>query len=212
MLALVAAGEDPADFASTNPLGAVEGGQDADTGIYGGGLFDHAYALMALGVTESEIPASALDAIVETQAGNGGWAFDGATDPAMADSNTTSMIVQALVATGNADHESIAPAMEFLATTVTDEGAAYAPGAEADGNSTALVLQAMIATGEDAAALEAALPAFQAESGAFFYQSADPADNLFTTVQAVPAMAGAALPIVPTTDATPTAIRWLEAA
>lgn len=205
-LALVAAGEDPRDFVGNAPIGIVENGQDDTTGIYGSGLFDHAYAMMALTATGSEVPATALDALVATQAENGGWAFDGSTDPAMADSNTTAMVVQALVASGNADHESIAPAMEFLASTVAEGGAAYAPGSDPDANSTALVLQAMIATGEDTAALETALATFQTDSGAFFYQAADPTENLFSTVQAVPAAAGVDFPLLPATDGTPAAL------
>lgn len=216
VLALVAAGENPADFAGTDPLTIVENCHNPETGLYCKGLdmnlYDHAYVLLALSATDSEIPASALDAVAETQAENGGWAFDGATDPAMADSNTTAMLVQALVASGNADHESVAPAMEFLASTVTEDGAAYSIGAEPDGNSTALVLQAMIVAGNDTTTLEAALATFQGESSAFFYQPAEPTDNLFTTVQAVPAMAGVALPVAPATEATPVAARWLEAA
>ena len=211
-LALVAAGRGPRDFATTNPVSIVEAGQNDETGVFGTGLYHHAYALMALAATGSEVPASALDALAATQAENGGWSFDGSTDPATADSNTTSMVVQALVATGNAGHEVMVPALEFLESTITDDGAAYAPGAEADANSTALVLQAMLATGGETAGLEAALATFQTDSGAYFYQAADPSENLFSTVQAIPAAAGAVLPILPEGDATPVAIRELHAA
>jgi hypothetical protein len=211
-LALVAAGRDPRDFATTNPVSIVETGQNDETGVYSTGLYDHAYAMMALAATGSEVPTSAVDALAATQAENGGWSFDGSTDPAMADSNTTSMVVQALVATGDAGHEMMAPALEFLESTITDDGAAYAPGAEADANSTALVLQAMLATGGETAGLEAALATFQTDSGAYFYQAADPSENLFSTVQAIPAVAGVVLPILPEGDATPVAIHRLQAA
>jgi len=206
VLALVAAGENPADIAGSNPISIVETGQDAETGIYGESLYNHTYALLALAATGNDIPASALDILTSTQAENGGWAFDGATDPAMADSNTTAMVVQALVASGHADHETMAPALDFLASTVSETGAAYAPGAEADANSTALVLQAMIATGGETSGLESALASFQLASGAYFYQAADTSENLFSTVQAIPAVAGAALPVMSSTDATPVAL------
>lgn len=211
-LALAAAGENPREFAGVDPASIVEAGQNDETGIYGGGLYDHAYAMMALVATGSDVPASALNALVTTQAENGGWAFDGSMDPAMADSNTTAMIVQALVASGNADHEVMSAAQEFLAGTTTENGAAYAPGADADANSTALVLQAMLATGEDTARLEAALETFQTDSGAYFYQGSDPAPNLFSTVQAIPAAAGQALPLMPGSEATPAAFGGLLAA
>lgn len=209
VLALVAAGENPEDFAGNNPLSIVQNGQDAETGMYGSQLYDHAYAMMAISATGGEIDDSALDALVSTQADNGGWGYEGTSDAAMADSNTTAMIVQALVATGNEDHESVAMAVEYLESVTTDAGAAYAVGAGVDGNSTALVLQAMIATGGETAGLETALMTFQTESGAFFYMEEDPAENLFTTVQAIPAAAGYALPLV---DAESAMVMWSLAA
>lgn len=212
VLALVAAGENPAEFSGFNPVSLIENGQDDATGIYGGGIYDHAYAIMALVATGGDVPASAVDALTTTQAENGGWAFDASTDPANADSNTTAMVVQALVASGHGDHETVAPALDFLASTVTDDGAAYAPGADPDANSTALVLQAMIATGGETAGLEAALATFQTDSGAFFYQAADPTENLFSAVQAIPAATGYALPLIPESDATPAAMLWDMAA
>ena len=205
-LALIAVGENPAEFSGFNPVSIVENGQNDETGIYGSGLYDHAYAMMVLSATDQEIPANALDALTATQAENGGWAFDGSTDAANADSNTTAMLVQALVASGNVDHETMAPALEFLASTVTADGAAYAPGSDADSNSTAMVLQAMIATGGETTGLQTSLATFQTDSGSFFYQAADPSDNLFSAVQSIPAAAGYALPIVPASDATPVAL------
>lgn len=207
-LALIAAGEDPADFANTSPILVVEHGQDDATGMYGSSLYDHAYAILALVADGQEIPASAFDVLTTTQAENGGWAFDASTDAANADSNTTSMLVQALVASGHEDHETMAGAQEFLASTISESGAAYAPGAEPDGNSTALVLQAMIATGGETSDLESALMGFQNDSGGFYYQSADTSDNLFTTVQAIPAAAHVAFPVMPA-DA---AVTWRIAA
>lgn len=207
VLALVAVGEDPTDFVGTNPLGIVQHGMNAETGIFGAGIYDHAYALMAYAVTGTGIPTEAIDALVATQTENGGWAWDGSTDPAMADSNSTAMVVQALVAGGHADHELVTTAMAFLAANVTDAGATYAPGADVDGNSTALVAQAYIATGQDASALSGALHGFQNTSGAYFYQATDTTDNLFTTAQVIPAAAGQALPILPVeAEATPMAL------
>src|SRR5699024_997904 len=106
-LALIATDQDPADFAKTGPMLIVEHGLHKDTGIYGEGLYDHAYAMLALAANGEEIPQRALDVLSETQADNGGWAFDGSTEDENADSNTTAMIVQALVASGNEDHETM---------------------------------------------------------------------------------------------------------
>lgn len=212
VLGLVAAGQDPNDFASTNPLSIVQKGQDEATGIYGTGVFDHAYALLALAATGSEVPASAIDAVAALQTENGGWAFDGSMDPTMADSNTTAMVVQALVATGNGDQPAVQGALEYLLTVISDNGAGYAPGSGADGNSTALVAQAYIATQGDATTLLGTLAMYQGASGAYFYQTADPTDNMFTTLQVIPAVAGYALPLAPGAMATPVAAEVVLAA
>lgn len=208
VIGLVAVGEDPHDFAGSNPIVVVEAGQDSESGIYGSGLYDHAYALMALASVESDIPATAYEVLTSTQTENGGWSFDASNDPTMADSNTTAMIIQALVATGNGDHETMDGALEFLNSTITDEGAAYAPSADADANSTGVVLQALIAVGADTTTLEAALPGFMNADGSFFYQAADPTPNLFSSVQAIPALAGEAFPLLPPDEATPVASLW----
>src|SRR5690606_31121485 len=206
VLALVAAGEDPTNIGGVDPLAVVVDGQDSESGIYGSGIYDHAYAMMALALTGSEVPASAVTALETTQADNGGWAFDASTDQSAVDGNTTSMVVQALVATGNGDHSMVQGALEYLLTTLDDEGGAgYAAGAEADANSTALMAQAQIAVGNDPSRSLASLQQFQLPSGAYFYQYTDTSENLFSTLQAIPAIAGQALPIVPDDVATPAA-------
>jgi len=202
-LGLAAAGEDPADFAGVQPLTLVENGQDDETGIYGAGVYDHGLAMLALAAGGLEIPQTAIDALTETQAPNGGWGFDGVPDDAAVDSNTTALVIQALVATGNGDSDLVTSGLDYLASTVTDDGVAFdaQPGSVADSNSTALAAQAYLAGGEDAAALLQALAGFQNANGAFFYNADDTSDNLFSTVQAIPALAEMALPVLATPEA-----------
>lgn len=197
VLGLVAAGEDPADFANVQPLTLIENGQDEETGIYGTGIFDHGLVMLALGVTGSEAPATAIDALTETQAPNGGWSFDGVPDDAAVDSNTTSLVIQALVASGNGDSDLVTSGLAYLGTIVTEEGVTSTeqPGSVPDSNSTALAVQAYIAAGKDPDTLMETLSQFQNDSGAFFYNAEDTSDNLFSTVQAMPALAEMALPI-----------------
>lgn len=196
-IALVAAGVSPTDFAGVTPIAIVQHGMNADTGIYGGGFYDHALAIMALKVTGNEVPDSALNAIQQGQAANGGWAFDGTTDDANVDGNTTSMVLQALAAMGEEKGDLATRGVAYLKTTVTAGGASYntAEGALPDANSTALAIQGLIAVGEDASQLNASLAAFQNADGSFFYQESMPDPNLLATVQAIPALAGAIFPI-----------------
>ena len=196
VLALIAVGAEDLEIGSTTPLEIVLEGHDPNTTLYGFGLYDHAYALLALAATDSEIESGAIEVLETMQADNGGFAWDGSTDEAMVDSNTTAMIVQALVAIGEGD-DIVAAAMDYLRLTVIDEGAGYGIGAEADASSTALVAQAFIATDEDATHLVTQLATFQNASGAYFWMASDVTDNSFTTMQAIPAAVGVTLPLIP---------------
>ncbi|HEV2127820.1 MAG TPA: prenyltransferase/squalene oxidase repeat-containing protein [Thermomicrobiales bacterium] len=205
ILTAVATGGDPRDVGGVDALELVVEGQNPETGMYGASIFEHGLALMALAATGTEVPASAIEALEATQGPEGGWAFDTSTEEGAADSNTTAMVVQALVAIGEGESEMAQEAIAFLEETIeSEEGALYQPGAAfpPDANSTALVLQAAIAAEQDLesdpwAALQSALAGFQNEDGAFHYSPDDTADNLFATVQAIPAVAGVAFPIVP---------------
>jgi hypothetical protein len=152
------------------------------------------------------------------QASNGGWNDGISTDPADADSNTTAMVIEAMIAAGvPATDDAIVNGVAFLQTMVVPTGGfAYsvvsvdpsatptadaAPALVADANSTAVAIQGLTAAGVDLTAPEwadpiAALTAFQNASGAFRYMDSMPDDNLFATVQAMPALAGIIFPIV----------------
>lgn len=203
-IALVAAGVSPTDFAGVTPIAIVQHGENAETGIYGGGFYDHALAIMALVATGNDVPDTALDAIQQGQAANGGWAFDGSTDDANADSNTTSMVLQALAAMGEQKSDLATRGAAYLKTTVTDGGASYnaAEGSLPDANSTALAIQGLIVVGEDVSGLTSTLNAFQNSDGSFFYQEGMPEPNLLATVQAIPALAGMIFPFTVESGAT----------
>jgi hypothetical protein len=170
-------------------------------------LYVHAYAMLALSAAGQTVPDAAVSALEQHQAADGGWAFTGEMEAGKADSNTTAVAVEALVASGHGSSSTIAAAMKYLAGLQDDSGLfAYQPAAGSpllgDANSTALVIQALLATGAtvDSAAITkplAALDKMQNSSGALFFQQGTPADNLLATVQALPAIAGKPLPIWP---------------
>lgn len=191
VLGLIAADLDPASFATVDALSIVQNGIDDETGIYGGGIFDHALAVLALTGSGSEVPDAAIDAFAASQADNGGWAFDASTAPESVDSNTTALGIQALVAVGHGESDLVANGLTYLEAVWTEDGAGYSdlPDTAPDANSTALAIQAFAATGMDTANRQPALAMFQNPSGAFHYSASDPSDNLFATVQAIQAMA-----------------------
>jgi hypothetical protein len=215
VLGAFATGSDPRDIGGVDPLALIEAGPNADTGYYGRGVFDHALCLLALAAAGSDVPGDAIVALESSQTPEGGWAFDGTATEGAADSNTTSLVVQALVALGQADSPLVTDAISYLLTAIVGEsGATFQPGAgfPADSSSTALVMQAVLAVGDDPSSdawgnLPAALATYQNATGAFHYSSDDVSDNIFATVQVIPALAGATMPVTPgATTATPVAV------
>lgn len=197
-LALVATGNDPHDFNAVDPMSIVEVG--AGLGMIGFGPYDHAIGILALVATGTPVPQMAIDTARGSQIEDGSWAFDGTMSAGAGDTNTTAMMVQALVAAG-VTSDLVTNATDYLVSAQNDDGGfPYQPGAESDANSTALVIQAMIAANEEnhadaLAKAEKALAGMQNESGAFYYMASTPDDNAYATVQAVPALAGLAFPL-----------------
>jgi hypothetical protein len=198
-LAVIIAGGDPNDVAGVDAL-ALATKVNKDTGFYGSGAFDHALAMLAMGAAGMEIPEEAVSRLVDAQQDNGSWAFDGSELEGSGDTNTTAIAIQAMAAAGHARGRDVRQALEWLHSIQSEDGGfTYQPtdGAMSDGNSTALVVQALIAAEQDPASADwnnamGALLAFQNESGAFRYMNEPPDDNLFATLQAIPAIAGVA--------------------
>lgn len=213
VLAAVAVGLDPRNVAGVDPLSLATHALDRNTKLYGGGVYDHALVILAMVAAGDEVPKAAISALADYQLKDGSWAFDGSTTDGAGDTNTTAIAIQALVAAGFKGGRDIEQALGYLKSVQLDDGGfPFQPGqgAAADGNSTGLVVQALFAAGEDPRGGDwngayAALQSFQNPSGAFHYLAAQPDDNLFATVQALPALAGIAFPIIPAALATPIA-------
>lgn len=219
VLAVIAAGGNPRDVGGVDPLAIVETASQS-SGLIGSGVFDHALAMLALAAAGSDVPDSAIDALRASQNVDGSWAFDGTVADGSGDSNTTAIAIQALAAAGRAKDIMIVTGLRYLRTTQTEDGGfTYQPAdpSVADANSTGIVVQALIAAGEDPSSsvwrnASAALAAFQNASGAFRYQDAPPDDNLFATLQAIPALAGQPFPIAANSSSTPGCVPGTPAA
>lgn len=196
-IALEAAGIAPATFAERDLIQLILGDYDSDTGLFGLGPFDSGLAILALVASGNQIPEGAIEALLGTRLEDGSFAFS--YDPSLVtgDSNTTAIVVQALISAdmGAQIGESIA---YFRNTQNEDSGWTYQKpsefGEETDANSTALVIQALRAAGED---IERwgdpmhVLVALQEPSGAFAFSSTFSGDNILATLQAIPTLAGA---------------------
>jgi hypothetical protein len=195
---LVAAniGEDSSSFGGADLLALSTAEKSAD-GVYGGSYFIHALVVLAQSLATSPDAAKALDngVLLRAQQVDGGWGFDA---KGASDTNTTALVVQALVASGQGG-DATTRGMAYMEGTLQPTGLYPfdAKSGDGDANSTAYVLQAKIAARANPAEItrtRAALLALQNPSGAFPFQQSAPDDNLLATVQAIPALNGVAFP------------------
>mgnify|MGYP001045492038 FL=1 len=201
VMALVSTGQDPASFAGADLIADLNAGFDESTGSYGGNTFEQALVMLALRNAGQPVPAEAAQLLLDSQAEDGAWALFGETKAGAGDTNTTAMVMQALVAAG--EEQGLEEALAYLqAVQNGDGGFPYQSpseyGTDTDANSTAVVLQALLAAGEalddwapvDAGPLEALDSLYDATTGAFLWQAVVPSPNVLATAQAIPALVG----------------------
>ena len=201
VLALLATDQDPAAFAGSDLIAALNAAYDEDTNSYGETIFDHALVTLALSNASQPVPDGAVQYLLDNQGDDGAWALFGDTEAGTGDTNTTALAVQALLITGHQDE--VGDALAYLRNVQNDDGgfpyqnpSDY--GTDTDANSTAVVLQALLAAGESlsdwapegTSPLDALIALHDSDSGAFFWQAAVPGPNVLATAQAIPAVAG----------------------
>jgi hypothetical protein len=205
ILALNAVETDPRSYGGVNLVKVVLDDFDASVGLFGMGPFDSGLAIAALTAVGEELPEGAVDGLLATRLEDGSFSFSYDDSLETGDSNTTAMVVQALIATG-AESE-IDPSMDYFRATQNEDGGwTYQKpsefGEETDVNSTALVIQALNAAGEDLAEWDDpmnVLATLQLENGAFGFSASFPDANILATIQAIPTLAGGtyAEPVAP---------------
>lgn len=195
-MAVQLAGLDPRDFAGRDLLAEIREGYDQGSGLFGGGPFDSALAILALRAAGESEPDQAIEALLGTRLEEGSYSFNGDTTPGAGDTNTTGLVVQALVAAGQTDQ--VSPSLDYLRSVQNEDGGwpYQVPsdfGTDTDANSTALVIQALLAAGEDLQDWGNPLQSLrdlQGQSGAFGYSASFSDPNILATLQAIPALAG----------------------
>ena len=208
IFAVVAAGQDARAFGGKDLVAALQASRDEATGQYGDSLFAHAYALLALHSAGAALPEAAVDLLASQFTADGAWALFGGSTPGTADTNTTAVAMQALVAAGRPDLA--AGALPYLQRMQNDDGGfpyqKPSPwGTDTDANSTAVVLQALYALDQPLGAWAASgtdplgtlLSLGDPETGAYYWQAAVPFANTMATAQAVQAVEGMTLVAVP---------------
>ena len=200
LIAVSALGQNSKSFGGVDLVGSINATYGISaTGRYGPDALGHAFAILGLHAAGEPLPADAITQLEVLQASDGGWAFTGDTTPGAADTNTTAVAVQALIAAG-ATGNALDKAAAYLAGQQNDDGGwPYQKGgqfgSESDVNSTAYVVQAMLAL-KNTALAEAGqtyILSMQNPSGAFPYQKSQPDDNPGATYQAIAALLGATM-------------------
>jgi hypothetical protein len=194
-IAVTVVGLDARDFGGTDLVAMIYEGYDPVLGFFGGGPFDSALAVVALVAADEALPEGAIEGLVASRLEDGSFSFNGDPTPGTGDSNTTALVVQALVAAGSTGE--VEPSLAYFRVVQNEDGGwtYQKPGAfgeETDANSTALVMQALLAAGEDLAAWNSpdqTLRALQVPSGAFIYTASSSAENVLATLQAIPVLA-----------------------
>jgi hypothetical protein len=159
--------------------------------------------VLALG---EEVPDIAFKFLKELVQEDGGWEFD---DGFGSDTNTTALVIQALIAAGeDPDSSLITRAFEYLKSAQNEDGGfPYDPDStwvpESDTNSTAYVVQAILTAGQNPQSKEwmmedgnplVFLLGMQLPDGSFEWQPGFGSDG-FATQQAIPALLGRTYPL-----------------
>lgn len=174
-------------------------------GAYAADAGFNAWGMLGAAALGEAIPSSAVDALRSQQQDDGGWEWQVGFG---ADSNTTAIAIQALIAAGEpVTSATLTDALAFLKSAQVDSGGfVYDPKAAeygADGNSTAYAIQALLAAGEDPTgepwSVNGLTPVrfllgLQLADGSFEWQP-NTGSNLLATAQAVPALLGQSYPI-----------------
>ena len=115
------------------------------TGEYGTDIYSDALAILGLRAAGQTVADDAVAFLKGQQKANGGWSADNA-DQYGEDSNTTSLVIQALIGTGVASTgPAISNAFTYLQSVFGGGGFASSPGVGPDANSDELAVQAILA-------------------------------------------------------------------
>jgi prenyltransferase beta subunit len=192
ILGLIAAGEDPTDFAGVALIENLMIKYNSTTGTFGsaGSTWDQAMAILGLSAAGEEIPEAAVETLKNLQMENGGWEFS-TGDGTYAES--TAVAIQALLAAGLSPEDDIIKAgLEFITSEQLEDGSWGEVGATAE------VVMALNALGQPVNTWMSDtgrspvdnILSFQKNNGAYIDSLDHPLNNLLTTATALLALFG----------------------
>jgi len=113
ILAIVATGGNPRSFGGVDWVARLNGLHKS--GGYGGTLYEDTLAVIALANAGQSVPDDVVTRLLNAQTLDGAWAFTGDTAAGAGDTNTTALVVQALIAVGKRD--AVGRALDYFRRT-----------------------------------------------------------------------------------------------
>ncbi len=196
--ALVAAGEQPRDFAGIDWIAELEERYIPATGTYGGNLYGDSLAMLGWLAAGEELPFAAENRLRLNQCGEGGWSWSVGCGGAP-DTDTTSLALSVLAAAAGPSDEDVQQARQWLLDTQNPSGCWSVMGGNDQANSCGLAVSAIVALAEDPGAspwasgerdpVKTLRDDFQLDNGGFSRSAGDTSADNYATVQVVPGMA-----------------------
>lgn len=199
ILAIAAAGQNPASFGQENFVAKLKEGFDGtqigDPQLLNDDIFG-ILALAAAGEGNGSIAAAGKTFLLQNQNPDGGWGYAPNIEP---DSNDTAMAVSALLAAGvSSSDQAVSRALNYLAALKRDDGG-YSydnSGFGSDSASTSWVAAALRKAGRTVPAASAAyLEGLQLTDGSFKWQVTDSSGSPIMTAYALITLAGGTYPV-----------------
>lgn len=217
-LAAISAEENPGAFGGLNLPAMLAASYDAGTGLYGAGLTDQMWAMMAVAALGQAVPQAAADWLAAQQQADGGFDVAGWG----ADTDITSVAIEAMIAAGQPITCTVViSALNYLESQQSPTGgfpstSVWGPASNA--NSTAYSIQGLLAAQENPLGsrwtVDGSTPlddllSFQSPSGAFEWQSGN-GEDVLATVQSITALTGRPLPLRGRRIAAMRGLEWLR--
>ncbi|HEY3108812.1 MAG TPA: prenyltransferase/squalene oxidase repeat-containing protein, partial [Chloroflexota bacterium] len=218
-VAVVAGDGDPTAFGGMNLIAELQATYDAGSGAYAtaaqegfssgaASTLNQLWSILGLAAAQQPVPSQASDFLISLQEKDGGWGFGSGGDV-----DTTALVVQALIASGNVapDHARVQPGLAFLRQRQAASGG-WASFDALSADSTAVAIQALAAAGYvPATATWLTATGRTPQDDLVGLQSADGSfgGNALGTADAIPGLAEAALPLYGRAGRARLALTWL---
>ncbi|HIP97485.1 MAG TPA: hypothetical protein EYH32_09770 [Anaerolineae bacterium] len=218
-VAVVAGDGDPYDFGGMNIISELLATYHPATGAYSttaqqgwssgaASTVNQLWAILGVATVQETVPVSATDFLIGLQEADGGWGWG-----AGGDVDTTALVVQALIASGNVapDHNAVQDGLAFLRSEQAPSGGWESWGG-LSADSTAAAIQALVAVGYTPATEcwaaangtpHTALAGLQAADGSF-------GGNALGTAHAIAGLAEAPLPVFGRRERANRALTWMN--